>query len=300
MCNGNWHDGGKIQHVCAGCCSNREHSVQRLSRCLEMMCTSLRQRMFSRSNWLGWSGSMNFFLFGIACHQFLPAAFELAFARPPQTLGAAPLAAAGGAEEILVGDADHSMSEPVQAVDFAVHGHEPEDEMARMRKELALSNRAALQWLRSPDLLHELLMLRLSLEPERALMIAMLRQESKEMELHNLHRMSTADTRAYRLYQIYLGTDFQEFIRSSAQICCEDSPWRCAPEMDSMRTDVLRVSMRSASHRLPAALAAIPAIPICLPGTHERRGPRRHCRAHPRHSQVQAGPLQHPALASLS
>ena len=77
--NGAWGKPKVLQHVCKGCCQNREMGLATATSLLHRLVTSIFGRVLSRANWSQWSESLQWFAFASGLHGLVTDAFAQAF-----------------------------------------------------------------------------------------------------------------------------------------------------------------------------------------------------------------------------
>ena len=238
--NGNWRNAQPV-HICHGCCQSEEHARCKGAFIIARLASSLRPTIFNKSNWQHWTQALSFYGVLLALHGLLARAFLQTFAGQSLTVAqaAAPLAEPESpwpAEEVEAG-----IARPAAAARAS------EGANAALRAENARSMMVSTEFLRSPTPLHDILLLRLPLDAERALMYSLLHETSKEWERQQLCHFQRFGTRQFRVLNAHDGVHFTAFFRATWETFVCRKRWQIFDETEEFRSKLLVLCMRASS-----------------------------------------------------
>lgn len=78
--NGDWGHEGVIEHYCNGCCQNREHTIERMTRDLIPVLAGRAPALFPRHRWVGAELTLSWAGLLLNCHCLLPRLWEMLLA----------------------------------------------------------------------------------------------------------------------------------------------------------------------------------------------------------------------------
>ena len=221
-----------LQHVCSGltCCRNREHSVLKAQMHLRKMTSVLRPQVFNRRNWLHWSLPLSWFGLGAAIHQVFTTAFQRAFQQGPNLP--------------LEQTADPALNVPDNVfggLSTGAAAHDAEDKFERYRQENALSLKTGVEFMQH-QVLHDVFLLRATLDPEVKLMKSLTAKLSRAWEQDQLKTVLDHGTRDFRLLRLYQGLDTKTFFEDSNTVFEHRNYWDDQEQTEHFRS-VLFISV---------------------------------------------------------
>eukprot|EP00971_Amphidinium_carterae_P352094 6492423-Amphidinium_carterae.2 len=248
--NGDWRETDVLVHVCSGsaCCRDRAASVSKGSALLQRVVSSVQPRIFNRANWAEWTDAIAFFGWS-AVHDVLPDAFQMAFDK------ATARANAGVAEASQFDDVAASLAmidvmnaeELYPSTQNAPHdettGAALSDKVTIERAKFALSLQAALAFFKR-GVFQEIFLLRVTLEPERKLMAALLHSSSQTWEEEQMLNLVDYGERCYRLVALHEGELLHAFFVEIFNQWRSPTVWLEHEPTEAFRSCLLQLSMR--------------------------------------------------------
>eukprot|EP00971_Amphidinium_carterae_P351764 6492268-Amphidinium_carterae.3 len=221
-----------VVHVCTGCCASEELSRETGVRLLTQLVSCMHPHMFSRANWTSWADTLPFF--GLACcfHDGLIAkAFVKAFRKGSSTTGA---------EENLATEFGDIGADPNAPQDV-------DNEQDRIRLENVRTLRMCLLFFsrRTEELMQDVFLLRICLQPELALMHAIIHTVSDAWETTQLKSMWSIHVREFRPLRLHKRVDVATFHQSVLAQFLDTTLWQWFVQTEGFASMLLQLSMRS-------------------------------------------------------
>ena len=247
--NADWRQ-KDLLHFCSGaqCCANERISLLKGIIFATKMARSLRPPVFSRSSWTAWSSSLHWYGLATSFHQglFLQAAriaLEQKQQQEPSVVGnLGDIAPVQDVPDAIA----HSVAMP--DTEGAVVDNLP-NETEQYREEQAKTRRVALDFFTSDPraLFRQVWLLRIPLEPQRVLMQRLTTWTSAAWEEEQLMNFATTGTRLFRPLELHRQAPLHEFFRSVMSQFCDQTLWQWFPQTEQFRSDLLKMSMKSAA-----------------------------------------------------
>eukprot|EP00971_Amphidinium_carterae_P351615 6492192-Amphidinium_carterae.1 len=234
--NADWTSSTPV-HVCTGCCASEDVSRETGVRLLMQLVSHMHPHMFSRANWTSWADTLPFF--GLACcfHDGLIArAFVQAFQKRPGPLGA----------EVNLDTATVTEFGDI-GFDADAQPHEPENEQEHIRIENARTLRLCLLYLsrRTEELMQDVFLLRVCLQPQMDLMHAIIHSVSEAWETAQLQSMWSEHVRQFRPLKLHKRADLALFHQAVLAQFLDPTLWQWFVQTEKFASTLLRNSMQS-------------------------------------------------------
>eukprot|EP00971_Amphidinium_carterae_P287198 5701141-Amphidinium_carterae.1 len=249
--NGDWRETETLVHVCSGsaCCRDRVASVSKGSALLQRVVSCVQPKIFNRTNWAEWTDAMAFFGWS-AVHDVLPDAFQIAFDKAtakaaagvvsqgddvPDVATSLPMIDVLNAEELY----PMSLNAPYEETTSAALS----DKVTIERAKFALSLQAALAFFKR-GVFKEIFLLRVTLEPERKLMAALLHSSSQAWEEEQMLNLVDYGERDYRVLALHEGESLRAFFVEIFNQWRSPTVWQEHASTEAFRSCLLQLSMR--------------------------------------------------------
>ena len=245
--NADWRVTNVLRHYCKGpgCCPTDLYSFHRGVSLLTRLFTCLKPKVFNKDDWLHWDSSLAYFAFGSALHQLLPDAFQLAFNKD----GAQVMAESRDAVDVLeliiepVGGQGHA--EPLPWEVPLDQGAMEVDDAMRKRIECARSLRAALAFM-NHNMLHQIYLMRATLQPQQRLMHRLVHLVSGEWERRQYVALVQQGLRELRC-NVFRKDDVPKFFKDSLAVFVSTDHFQGIPKTEDFRTRLFQLIWRAGS-----------------------------------------------------
>ena len=243
--NGAWGKQKTLQHVCHGCCPDRDAAVATAKTLLRKLASALLGRVLSRANWAQWSHSLQWFAFASALHGLVIDAFQMTFQKDMHM--AQVLSTHGTNDDVIESlftdnTASDQTAETPKGAQQADASHE--DSTAKQRLENAVSCNLALHFL-TPQLWKDIYLMQAALFAQNELMATILHATSQDWEHAQHFSLIHTGCREYRLLMLNRGHWLQKFYKTGSSIFQSAIAWSEFHETEELRSTLLQLFMRS-------------------------------------------------------
>ena len=236
-----------IIHFCRGseCCRSPDESKAKGIVLMKHLTMSLRPEMFSRSNWTAWTSTLRFFGVATSLHcGLIVEAFHLAFRGRPvahDVPGPCDIPDAPTDTDICLGILDDTAAEQTHLPDTTYTDQD------RGIQESAKNLRLALQYFSSDplELMQQIWLLRIPLEPQRLLMKFLTHNISAGWEEAQWKQMWERGARDLRPLLLHDGLELRGFFLRVMDQYCDEDLWREFPASEQFSSQLFRTCMRS-------------------------------------------------------